>query len=590
MLNKTRVLQLLGMSALATACTTSLETKIEPYNATTIRDGLTYRLPVAEIDMTITRVLTKCDFVEVTFASDRETITKAVDHNGNILRLKKDEVVRVSTLNEKIRAETTVPQPQDLEDLIDFKFEFKVSLAHKVDYVDGELLSIDPEQMADTFKTSSVDVAYHKGTQTISMFNGTIEGKEAEATAAGIKLAASVASAAFGLPLPVAVGTATDQGEDGKPATKFVSLCSDKAIEATKAYASTNSKLSAWTTRATNLASHIESLKKRKEAGTASADDLKDLTKFTADAKKLAGYIKAAQTEKARLLKILGTINSRSDFRKDRLSVNNDGTIGVPYFDDFPTDQKRKDWLDELIPTHSNSEILDEIVRQITVYGTLVPIDNEYKCTSDCVLSPPSSDGADDFAPETYGGLLYRIPLSALLIISTEPVIDRISSASAQTKRKKDLSFETVRIPQYGPLRSLQLKSDWGEKNNLTVSFDEAGLPTAIAYKRENAPGVAALSAADQAVQAYLGLRDQADAKNTADAAALVAEEQAEIDALARQIDLLTKQRELEQLTIDPNQEMVDLQAELARLTLLASIKAQQDILDGVAVDGDDGS
>lgn len=536
--------------------------------------------------MTIKRTLTRCEVITVTYkVRENDTDPLEVDtvknDKGQFIRKVNGEarLVRVFDLD-GVKDTTVWPSQQEVSALAQPELDFKVTASHEVEYVDGPLLSIDPDEMASAFKTSSLSVSYHENTLQLNTINATIEGMEAEAASAGIKLATSVAALALGLPpVGLVAGSASSEREGG-PQTWSTSACSEKALADTKAYRTTDANLRTYATRSTNVAATIEALNKKKEAGTASADDLESLGKLTAEAKQLEAKIKDATALKTELDKDLSRSVSRNFFDADTAH-----DAAGPEKDTL-TDAQLSEWLGDLIPKLGdlNSSQMDSIRDKVTVFASLTPLDTTYSCSTNCGFTVPDSEPAADApTPDPKAGVLYRIPVSSLLLVTTKDSADRISDVRGARKQSHDLVFEMVRVPQFGPIRSLPLESDWGEKNNLTATFAKSGLPTAIAYIREKAPGVAALSTANEAVQAMLSIREQIEAEEAADLAASVAEEQAEIDSVTRQVELLTKQKELEALLAVPNPELVDLQAVLARLQLLAAIKGQEDLLAGVA-------
>ncbi|MEM7701875.1 MAG: hypothetical protein AAF251_08065 [Pseudomonadota bacterium] len=588
----------LSVGLVMSGCTTSLSSSVEPKKASSIRPGVPYRLPVAEVDATITRTLTRCEVITITYKPRinrlaPKEIESVKDDKGRFLRKinGSNEIVHVFDLD-SVGRPSVWPEQYEIQNGRPLKVEFKITASHEVEYLGGTLLSIDPDDMASAFKTSSLSVGYHENTLQLSSINASIEGKEPEAVGTGIKIASSVAALTLGLPpVPLPVGSAT---KENRPDPWSISACEDKAVETTKAYAATISKLKALTVEATNSASTLTALNKKKDSGTASAADLERLTSLTARGKKLEARIKDETAKKTDLEKILSRSVSKTLFNSDAGA----GASG-PIKDDIADDELNT-WLADLIrdldkkftpdgKKENELTVREAIKGQVRVFASLTPFEKTYACNDGCELSVPEKPPAQNEKPQApKPGVLYRIPISSLLLITTRDSSRRITDVSGARKQRHDLVFETVMVPQFGPIRSLPLKSDWGEKNNLTATFAKSGLPTAIAYTRENAPGVSALGAVDEAVKAALSVRDQIEAEKVASTAAAVDKEQAEIDALTRRVNLLTKQKELEDLLAEPNQDLLNLQAQLARLELLASIKAQEDLLSGDSEEEDE--
>jgi len=562
------------MSLPLSACTTSLVSRVEPKEANNLQSGVPYQLPVLEVDLTTTRLLQRCEVWTATY--DTNETTELQNDKKQYIRVAKGDPTKIIRRHSK---------PQDDEGLIipgekviassSLDIDIRYAASHEVKYVGGELLALDPDAMASAFKTSSLDVTYHENTLQISKINASIEGKEAEATGAAIKLAASVAGIALGLP-PAAVAVAGGPMAAANETTENFSACTEKALSETKVYASVVKQLGPATTKAAALAGQLEILTAKKEAGTITADGLKKLTALTAEAKKLVKKIKDYSAKKARLEKSLAITTQNSYFRNANLI----STSSKAEFTDQPNDARLQDWLGKLIVDYGKPGRAETIKERVAVYGFLEPFNGAYTCKADSCgdLSTMGKSGKGG-ATKFVDGVLYRIPVPSVLLVRTrdpeEPSTKPIKPSGVPQgwkKQKFDLVFETVYVPQYGPVRSLPLTSDWGEKNNLTASFAKNGIPTAIAYKRETAPGVAALSTAGDAANALLTLTQQIEAKKVADAAAVATEEQAEIDAITRQVNLIAEQNKLDALIAGPNPDLVDLQARLALLTLQKEI------------------
>lgn len=146
--------------------------------------------------------------------------------------------------------------------------------------------------------------------------------------------------------------------------------------------------------------------------------------------------------------------------------------------------------------------------------------------------------------------------------------------------RRQMLESKTIDVPQLGTWLGLPLRADFGEKVELSATFNEAGTLTKASYKRPQSGGKAAADTLKSLAATALDTRDKVEARRAklgADAEArrlaLVTGETLEINnriALLDARDRLDKQLHPTPATVDPDK---DLKARLATATANALLE-----------------
>ena len=528
-----RLIALLTAGSLMSGCTTrmtsSADLSVSGGNAVI---GIPYSLPAASYELEAKWTFSGCELQEkVSFPDDKKVVEKA------------------------------------------WNLTFDVAVTKKETLSSGQTFIIDYRQMAKTFKVGELKTEYHPGTNFLKSINATIEGKEPEAIIAGIKLAAGVAKLALtGNP----VGGAVNSGDPVLPPE----LCTNEAKSLFQAWKDAKAGIKAIPETTEELTDELATLTVRNNLGSLSEDDKK--------------RIKAIQEEIKRLATALKGLNSVVSALEKRLSYSKSWAVGeLNSGSMYAWDVSPK-----------TDDMLKLYQRLLTPEGRILmraKIESKGDLDLRATLSVPRNgvrtatieDGA--LAPYLIAkgpnlpGVVFRNPVKAEMSVCRltktpgprpgDPPIAKCAPA------EELLLKEVVSIPQLGQLRVLPLRSAWGENNNLEATFSETGQLTMAHYNRKAAPGVAAINAGNEALGALGGVitnvseyrkKKKADEEALADAA-----QTEEMDALTRQIDLLTKQAALKKLT-NPDAEDPVLEALQAKLAILRLQKEERELLDAI--------
>jgi hypothetical protein len=236
----------------------------------------------------------------------------------------------------------------------------------------------------------------------------------------------------------------------------------------------------------------------------------------------------------------------------------------------LPTQDEAKNWLTPLLTSNAVSELVrpdsyDEFASKIGIDADLRVLAEEYACFAPPAETPPAVAGGQQaqppvapgnpcVAPTVAGGVYFRQPVQAKLIV--------------QRAGEKALISENLMIPQFGRLRLLPLKSGWGEKNGLSAEFAKSGVPSKIEYKVLEAPGAKALSLGNDALAAYLSVRSEMRAEEDKKDTEAVDAQKSALEKLKREVEIAENEQKLEKLRTATPTTLEEKQAELALVNL----------------------
>jgi hypothetical protein len=144
------------------------------------------------------------------------------------------------------------------------------------------------------------------------------------------------------------------------------------------------------------------------------------------------------------------------------------------------------------------------------------------------------------------------------------------------TSSADKLFDQYVTVPQLGHYLVLPFSNGFGEDNQLTANFNEAGTPTMVEYKEKQAAALVAAKAANQGAESLLDL--VADVRTFREAEK-AKEEGAALKALESQSALLAEQKKIVELQAAIAPADADLAKQKARLDKeLGVAQAERDI------------
>lgn len=359
-------------------------------------------------------------------------------------------------------------------------------------YVRGELITVNPK--GNLFVDRKVELEYYEN-HTLKSFNGSSAGQGGKLAAAVIKVATFAATTAIGVPLPVSAvlmrpGLATDPLFD-IPRPRSIQC---KASIATLIHERESAE------------AHLATLKQILQTQGASADLLRQITRTEAA---IADII-------------------------SRLTVTADPLIWKPTTEEtgFTKDLPRADltvWFD----TVSEEDLQREFYRvgfgQIRAFEAVGAI-----VTSPGTMPASNTSYADLGFP--IKGLVYRVPRRIKVTLKPKADFDAPASlgglerALARAAHTATKAEATVEVPQLGELKVIPFDgSGMFGSRQVTATFSQAGELTSVGYST-NGGADALAGIGDALVASGTELRE------------------AKLNALKRDVEYRTKEKELEDL------------------------------------------
>lgn len=544
--------QLIGLILSGTglgACTTSMETRPVDLGAARV-SGTEYALPALELEFATTRRLVDCSppaKVPGTSTSDSQDATHGT-----------------ADMNQPV-----VP-----------KFEFKVE--PKQELVASEIFAMDYSALSKAWKTTNFKVEWHANGM-LKTINVEAADKSGEIALEVLKAGIAIAKLAGGIPPGGAeLGTATP-------------IC---PVEVERRKGLLKEKKFATETLAAQTAI-VESFSGRDAASLSDAaknalngalDETKKQTKAIADLDK-----KLAELDK--VLAFTETVRWRPA-AKAGATTPEKHSFGFELTEDVPTTIEaaaRAKWVKRLFGIDSLDPLgladdgcervdsdkdtepdafLCRLERSLAFAVTLEP--EPVNSSSEQLASVRTALGVKVGKPKTtpvrdhVRGLVTRIPVRTRFY-GCSGVAQPCHRASPDK-----LFDQLVSVPQLGHYLVLPFSNGFGEDNQLTVNFNEAGLPTMVEYKEKQAAALAAAKMANQSADAVLGLADDVRTYRKAEEEE---EKGAALKALESEAKLLEQQKKIVEFQAVIAPANADLTQQKLRITeQLGIVQAERDI------------
>ncbi|MEN9854933.1 MAG: hypothetical protein RLZZ157_59 [Pseudomonadota bacterium] len=428
---------------------------------------------------------------------------------------------------------------------------------------EGEALIIDYRSLNGPFKTGKVDVDYWtigegeaaRQTMFVKSINSEIEGHEVKAIQAATDAfgkAASLDLTADGVPksLGGTIGPlSTNRGNVG---------CNSDIVNAVETIEANSTELKRIAKKINDLTLQVALISGRTVGGKlTTADDLKlgqvqtamdELTKQKEDLEKLTKSLKELLTYKQSYS--LAEFTEPTDWANPVLGLRRDLVPEAGKVSSLAL--KALDVNENWCVISNNSEICDKIKAKIKSQAD----SSKVVVTLDAV-----GIGTTGFTPAFSRMTPKQLKAASFKgFVFREPVPARLKVMGNDGKLVTELA---TTVPQYGRVRVLPLRSGFGEKNELSASFADNGVPTKVTYNAHQAGGVAIFASATAILDQANTIADRIAANNLAkDKRA----KSAELDGIKDKIALLTEQQKLDKLTKGPNAELDAREAELAKL------------------------
>lgn len=559
--------QLIGLALAGTsisACTTSMETRPVPPGAASVY-GTEYSLPALELEFAVTRRLVDCS------PPARVAGAPAVQEGGQG-QAGASSNSNGGTAPDSGAASTNQPVVP--------KFEFKVE--PKQEFVASEVFSMDYSALSKAWKTAGFKVEWHANGM-LKTINVEATDKSAEIALEALKAGISIAKLAGGIPSGgAALGTATPtcpvQVETRKGYLKDKKTGSDTLAAQTAIVESFSGRDTAALdeTSKTTLNNALNETKKQIKA-------IAELDKKLAELDKVLAFTETVRWQPAAKA---GTTDRQDKRFPFELTENSPVTI---------EDAARAKWIkglfgvDNLDPLGSADDGCEDV-------------DDDKDGEPDAFLCrlERSLAFAVSLEPEPVNGAAKQLADARAALGVTEPktrnkpkrdhvrgVVTRMAvrsrfygcSGVAQPchRASPDKLFDQlVTVPQLGHYLVLPFSNGFGEDNQLTANFNEAGTPTMVEYKEKQAAALVAAKAANQGAEALLGLAADVRAFREAEKAE---EEGAALKALQSQSALLAEQKKIVELQAAITPANADLAQQKARLEKeLGIIQTERDI------------
>lgn len=513
-----------SVTAALTACTSLSSFQDQrPATKTAALQGVRYSLPMRQYDIEITRALEKCE--------------------AQLGKKTADDV--------KLSMSASVT-PRD---------------------VAGESFILDYTALSGWTKTTSVAIeTYDNGV--LKSINASADDRTAEVLSATAKTGFGLAGIAGGYPLPAGPADFENQTDAQKAWFRaknkaHMLVCTDQAKDALKEIARLKNEVKTEAGKLESLTAKISTLAKRQPVYGLTKDEKERLSALLDEQDDLMATIETLQ----------GQLQKAQDKVRFTSVVQWPRTVGDEY-DNLSADSQALLKFAELLKlsyedTSSNATqngcgmflTLDECIEEkLMASARLIPLtsaDTPF-ASSDRLVESTSLTGQE--------GLYIRPPAPGVLLICK-------SGLQNCHDRNRDYLYrsDAELIPQLGHLQFLPFKNEAFRNNVIALSLRTNGTIEKLEYKTLKAAGEVMANLGTDVVDqwsAYVTAREKAQEDEAA------ATNKAELDALDQQINLLTKQQQLNALKAPPNDELTSLQADTtmteARTRLLEAQAAER--------------
>lgn len=493
------------------ACTTQLTTVREDPKSIAPVQGFPYRLPVKNLELSISWRLTKCEF-------DQESAK-----------------IQIANL------------------------DFDQDAIYKTNIFGGELYSLDYRKMTKTFKTGKIDVKYYKrqvsgqetdktdddtfeSTGILESINANIEGKESEAITSTIGFATNIAKSLLKRDLP-----STLAGQPG--AIKELNppkLCSNEIYEAINSLEKIPNELKDLEEKSKNLSERISALQKRIIGDNLIDNDKKKYEEINKKIDIIDIQIAMLKKNKSKYEKLL-TYSEEFNFSPS------DGEMEKIY---SPDRKKLEKWLESL---GINKDVMfslfgskDKITDEIAVQASITRL-----------VEVANVRGSTPINDNSYSGFVMRDP------------VDVKFTLKAVNQPSKPIISKNISMPQLGRIRQFELKSGFAEKNEITLMFAQDGSLLSGKHDKSKAGGPEIAKAFDTASASVLEIATLAAENRQAryDAEekrreAREKKEKTELQLLDERIEIIEAQKKIETLRAGDDTQQKILEQEINILKL----------------------
>lgn len=501
-----RLISAVAVLALASCTSLSSFSDQQPGSKTKALKGVRYSLPLRQYDVEITRALEKCE------AQDGKT--KAHD-------------VKLSM--------SAAITPRD---------------------VAGESFLLDYTALSGWTKTTSVAIETYD-TGVLKSINASADDKSAEIISSTVKAGFGLAGIAGGFPLPVTTSTFEALPEEQKTFIRKqkkpqMLVCTDEGKKALDEIARLKNRLKTETDNLGSLTEKITTLAKRqpiygltKKEKEKLSDLLDQQDDLIATIETLQGQLKKAQ-DKVRFTSVAywpRTVDeNQASFPIDDQALLK-LTALLKQADEDKSENATQNNCGKLLDT---GECLRD---KLTASARLLSVVSS--------TTPVASDGLSIDSTEATGqeGIYIRPPAPGVLLICKSKLADC-------TDYNRDYLYRSSAelVPQLGHLQFLPFKNEAFRNNVIALTLRPNGTIEKLEYKTLKAAGEVVANLGADVVGQWAGF---VAAREKADKDKATAKSKAELDALDQQINLLTKQQQLDALQAPKNDELTSLQAEI---------------------------
>lgn len=533
-----------------TACTTSMETRPVPTGTKAVY-GTQYSLPALELEFAMTRRLVDC--------SPPAKSAAVADSSAN----------PQSVVNQDPPQTTTTAKNQPVVP----EFEFKVD--PKQEFVASETFAMDYSSLSKTFKTSAFKIDWHDNGM-IKSFNVEATDKGGEIALEALKAGIAIAKLAGGIPSGGgARGTATPacpiEVETRKGLMKNSKTASDMLAQQTaivESYQGRDNAILSETEKG-KLNDALNEAKKQTKA-------IADINKKLAELDKVLAF---TETVRWRPPASAGAVNPHDETFRFEIPQGNPATIEEAARAKWVKRLFGVDNLNPLGRANDGCETVDEN-KDGNPDSFLCRLERSLAFTVR-LLPEPVNSGSGQLA-ETRSALGMKNQESNKAsakrdhvrgVVTRMPVRSRFYGCSGIVQSchrasPEKLFDQLVSVPQFGHYLILPFSNGFGEDNQLTVNFSEAGAPTLVDYKHKKAAALTVAQTVNQGAGLLLGYAADVRAFRKAEKEK---EEGAALKALESEVKLLEQQKKIVELqaAIDPGnaalaQEKTRLEKELA--------------------------
>lgn len=491
----------------------------QPEHKTQALEGVRYSLPMRQYDIEITRSLEKCE------------------------------------------------SKKDGKDIADVELSMSAKVTARD--VAGESFLLNYTDLSGWTKTTSIAIETYD-TGVIKSLNASADDKSAEIVSATVKTGFGLASIAGGFPISAAQVLAQPKNQQTAYALKpsQVLVCTDAGKTALGKISEHKSQLKADTDKLEKLTDAITQLTARQP--------VYGLTRKEKD--KLSSLLDQQHDVIAALATTQDNLRKAQDKVRHTRVEYWPGKVGESSAD-FPIDQQALRKLGALLTVESRLIVGKDVPNDCGKELTTPEWCLQQKLAASAKLFPllASADTVkddqiiDSKEPKGQQGIYIRPPAPGILLICKSQEMACMENSTDYLYRS---SAELV--PQLGHLQFLPFKNEAFRNNVIALVLRPNGTVEKLEYKTLKAAGEVAANLGADLVGQWAGF---AQARDKAEKDEAAARNKAELDALDQQINLLTKQQQLDALQAPKNDELTSLQADTtmieARTKLLEAQAAE---------------